>query len=384
MWRTFVAAVVAGAVLAATAVVVWRDAIAFAYLRHRVRPVLAFDAAPPPPAPDYASPDAWAALPERLDAADEVPAGADPEAQSEARAAAFYVHPTTYYRNVAWNQPLDDAEVNRFTDEVVRGSATAFNACCRVYAPRYRQAALGALPLFDESGAGECALALAYGDVEAAFAAFLARIGPQDPIVIAAHSQGSLHARWLLERRVAGTPLADRLVAAYLVGYSASARDLAASLPRIPVCATPDATGCVLVWNTVAPGAARLDDITDGVCVNPVTGSADGAYAPHAASAGAVFFPPRAALPWTPNGIESALLALARPPAADGARVEPGAADAQCVDGRLEVREIRSARVRRAPVWGDNHHAWDYALFWMDVRRDVARRVAAFERARPR
>lgn len=117
--------------------------------------------------------------------------------------------------------------------------------------------------------------------------------------------------------------------------------------------------------------------------MNPVTGRADGAYAPHAASAGAVFFPPRAPLPWTPNRIEKALLARAQPPdAADEARVEAGAADAQCVDGRLEVREIRSARVRRAPVWGDNYHAWDYALFWMDVRRDVARRVAAFDRAR--
>lgn len=382
MWRTLVAAAVAGTALAVAATVVWRDAIAFAYLRHRVRPVLAFAAAPPPPAPDYASADAWAALPERADAADDVPTGADPEAQARARAAAFFVHPTTYYRNVAWNQPLDDAEVNRFTDEVViRGAASAFNACCRVYAPRYRQAALGALPLFDRSAQGERALALAYRDVEAAFEAFLARVGSQDPIVIAAHSQGSLHARWLLERRVAGTPLADRLVAAYLVGYSLSARDLAENVPGIPVCATPDATGCVLVWNTVAPGAARLDDVADGVCVNPLTGRADGAYAPHAASAGAVFFPPGAPLPWTPNRIESALFALAPAPAeaAEGARVEPGAADAQCVDGRLEVREIRSARVRRAPVWGDNHHAWDYALFWMDVRRDVARRVAAFD-----
>lgn len=158
------------------AAVVWRDPLGFAWLRWRSQPVAGFDALGSPPPPDYANPAHWAALPDREDAADEVPLGADPDAQASARVNAFFVHPTTYYRTRAWNQPLDDADVNRFTDEVViRGAASVFNACCRVYAPRYRQAALGALPLFDDTRDGARAVELAYRDVEAAFDHSLAR-----------------------------------------------------------------------------------------------------------------------------------------------------------------------------------------------------------------
>src|SRR5690606_23820940 len=245
---------------------------------------------------------------------------------------------------------------------------------------------LGALPLFDGTRDGERALALAYRDVEAAFDHFLAHFDDGGPLVLAAHSQGSLHARWLLERRIAGTPLAERLVAAYLIGYGAGRRELARSLPAVPVCDRPEATGCLIVWNTVGPDAARLDDIPDPVCVNPLTGRADARHAPHAANAGAVFFGARAAVPWDPSPIErwffSRLGVLEAPEAASHeAVVEPGAVDAQCVDGMLVVREIRSPRFRRSPLWGDNYHAYDYAFFWMDVRRDVARRVAAWLRA---
>lgn len=363
---------------------IWRDPLGFAWLRERVRPEASFDALDPPPPPDYADPAHWAALPDRADAADGAPRGADPDAQATARANAFFVHPTTYYRTRAWNQPLDDAEVNRFTDEVViRGAASVYNACCRVYAPRYRQAALGALPLFDATPDGARAVELAYGDVEAAFDHFLAHFDDGGPLVLAAHSQGSLHARRLLERRIAGTPLADRLVAAYLIGYGVGRADLAAHVPGIPVCAGPGATGCVLVWNAVGPDAARVDAIPDPVCVNPLTGSADEAHAPRSANAGAVFFDARAPLPWDATPLESRLATLfggaaPRPEPPREAAVEPQVADAQCVDGRLVVREIRSPRFRPGPFWSDNYHVYDYTFFWMDLRRDVARRLAAW------
>jgi|GEM_PF-4889713 len=56
----------------------------------------------------------------------------------------FYVHPTSYVGN-AWNANLDDATVNAATDQgATRIQASAFNACCAIYAPRYRQANLTA------------------------------------------------------------------------------------------------------------------------------------------------------------------------------------------------------------------------------------------------
>ena len=63
------------------------------------------------------------------------------------------------------------------------------------------------------------AIRFAYRDVEAAFDYFLEQIGPDQPFIIAGHSQGSLHLQTLLFERINGTPTADRIVAAYLIGW---------------------------------------------------------------------------------------------------------------------------------------------------------------------
>ncbi len=39
------------------------------------------------------------------------------------------------------------------------------------------------------------------------------------PFILAGHSQGTFHAARLLGERIAGTPLAEKMVAACLVGY---------------------------------------------------------------------------------------------------------------------------------------------------------------------
>ena len=52
----------------------------------------------------------------------------------------FYVHPTSYV-GARWNGPVDDPALNEATDRVAtRIQASAFNGCCAVWAPRYRQA----------------------------------------------------------------------------------------------------------------------------------------------------------------------------------------------------------------------------------------------------
>jgi hypothetical protein len=59
-------------------------------------------------------------------------------------------------------------------------------------------------------------------------------------------------------------------------------------------------------------------------------------------------------------------------------KIEPGAADAQCIDGRLVVSEIRSDRFEDRPLGRDNYHVYDYALFSMNLRSNASARVAAY------
>ena len=90
------------------------------------------------------------------------------------------------------------------------------------------------------------ALDLAYGDVAAAFDQFVKEAGDR-PIILAGHSQGALHLERLLREKIAGKPIAKRIVAAYVVGWPISTT---ADLPALglPACTAPDQTGCILSW----------------------------------------------------------------------------------------------------------------------------------------
>jgi hypothetical protein len=178
-----------------------------------------FSAATAPPAPDYALPGAWAAWPGRPSKADAVPAGAsaaiDP---TKAGADVFFIHPTTYLANQKWNAAYDEpGRASQGVDTgVLANQASVFNACCRIYAPRYRQATF--IAFIKDTPDGEAAIDLGYQDVLRAFDYYIAHENHGRPFIIASHSQGSLHALRLLQERVVGTPLAKRLVAAYVVG----------------------------------------------------------------------------------------------------------------------------------------------------------------------
>jgi hypothetical protein len=128
--------------------------------------------------------------------------------------------------------------------------ASAFNDCCRVFAPRYRQATLGVV--FAEPGESIRALELAYDDVVRAFNHFLTDHSQGRPFLIAGHSQGSLHGMRLILEHVSDTPLQSRLVAAYLPGAAVPPEGLG-SIRSCPE-EEPASTHCVLSWQTFLDG----------------------------------------------------------------------------------------------------------------------------------
>ena len=97
--------------------------------------------------------------------------------------------------------------------------ASVFNGCCEVYALRYREGALKFF--FGDRQKKDDVLDFVYGDIDAAFIYFLTNFSKGHPFVSASHSQGSSLVVRLIERRIDGTPLRDRMVAAYLIGSPA-------------------------------------------------------------------------------------------------------------------------------------------------------------------
>lgn len=295
-------------------------------------------------------------------------APAETPAPPPGNAAVFFVHPTSYLNRAHWNAPLEDADANTRARLYVRGMASAFADAGAVWAPRYRQATVGAFLAKDRVTAGK-AIDAAYRDVEQAFDAFLAA-NPGRPIILAGHSQGALHLTTLLRQRFAGTPLMRRLVAAYVIGWPVSvSTDLAAL--GLPACTAPDQTGCLLSWASFAEpanpamvidayastigfdGRPRRD--TAMLCTNPLTGGAS-PDAPASANLGTLI--PRADF-------------------SDGS-LTPAMVPARCDPATGLLLIGPAPDVGNYVLPGNNFHVYDITLFWANTRADALRRSAAF------
>lgn len=300
------------------------------------------------PAPDYSDPDNWSALPFRTDVADVLPRNEAWVSDSLKTVDVFYVHPTTYQKGDLWNAALDNRKQNRLVDKYpVRLQASVFNADCRVYAPRYRQAVVDVF--YHPSDDGTSALELAYGDVSKAFLYFLEHYNQGRPFIIASHSQGTHHARRLLAEYVDTTELRDRFVAAYIIGLTVNE----GMYKNLGMCDSASETGCYLSWMTYKEGhMPKWDYHLTTECVNPLSWKRDTLLVGRTASIGAVVLNPR--------------------------RITRKATSARIhrKEGEMEILWVRT----RAPWFQtmSNLHVADYGLFYMDIRANVRERIAAF------
>lgn len=339
-------------------------------------PEKSFDALERPAVPDYTETSAWAALPTMQDAADFAPDGTSvPEAQAMARADVFYIQPTTYRGGENWNQDISMEDVNAWTDiSVIARQASAFNGCCKIYAPRYRQATIAAMGAPDDSGAR--AYALAYEDVFKAWQHYTSAWNEGRPFIIASHSQGTLHAAKLLEEEIDGTPWADKMIAAYIVGIGQNKGLFGRSLKQITLCKGATDTGCVISWNTFtrdgdpAPGVTRLKaryrerfGTSEGeeiVCWNPVSAMLDGANVPASKNLGA--------LPGAPNPGD---------PLTDLPALTSGFG-AECKDGSLYTDKPLTDDFNLTLFDGGNLHMHDFDLFYENIRVNAVERTNAY------
>jgi len=338
--------------------------MAMLFLAHPPR--TPFDRQTPPPAPDYAQAASWAALPGTPNATDATPAGISHIDPAAAKVDVFFIYPTSFFSNDRWNADIGDAATNARTDaQSLRNQASAFNGCCRIYAPRYRQMTLGGFlrPSPDSSKA----MALAYSDVKRAFQYYLAHYNHGRPFVIASHSQGSHHAARLIAEMIDGTPLMKRFVAAYVVGNWIP-ESWFAKLKDIKPCERAEDTGCVATWSTLLEGADAQRQ-RDGfvkrsalpeavahqpfVCTNPLIWTTASTLAPASDDIGG----------WVYGKVNN-------PP-------DPHLVSARCDDGALFVSDP-GADYHAGVLPGGNYHDYDYQLAYMNIRKNAALRAAAF------
>ena len=306
--------------------------------------------------PDYTNLDYWAAHPDKKDVADSIPAPLKNQV-GDPLADVFFIHPTTFTNKedvARGNAAIDDDYINAKTDySTILFQASAFNQYGRVFAPRYRQAHIGNFYGVDSVLASR-ALALAYQDVRTAFLYYLEHYNHGRPIVLASHSQGALHTIWLLKEFFENKPLQQQLVVAYVVGWPLKQ----ATFSNIPICTTPQQTGCICSWRTfkkdyVAPFVEKENKRGDAVAVtNPISWTTDTSFVSRQKNKGAVL--------------------------THFNKIFPHPADAQISKGVLFTEKPHFP-------WSfayktKNYHIADINLYYVNVRENVATRIQQFQK----
>ena len=239
--------------------------------------------------PDYSDMHYWAAHPWKWDPSDSVPKPLRKNYAKDSSADVFFIYPTTLIspKDDRWNAPIDDAFINAKTDySTILYQASAFNEQCRIFAPRYRQANLKAFYTADKTNAYQ-AFELAYSDIKIAFEYYLQHYNNGRPVIIAAHSQGTVHAGRLLKEFFEGKPLYNKLICAYLIGMPTPEN----YFTSIPSCKDSLATGCFVGWRSFHKdytAAFISKEKFKSIVTNPLLWNSNTTYAPAALNEGGV------------------------------------------------------------------------------------------------
>ncbi len=312
-----------------------------------------FSDSPTPPPPDYTRSEHWASLPQKADAADSTPRKANLlNEQASASVDVFFIYPTIFTEKpknqFIWNADVNDAVLNHEIQvSTILNQASVFNGSAKIYAPYYRQAHLYAFYTSNPADAKK-ALDLAYEDVKAAFEYYLTHYNQGRPIIIASHSQGSMHGVRLIQDYFDGKELQKQLVTAYLIGRAIKPDVFQTIQPATKA----EKIGGWVTWNTVGRNYVPFNYNTyykGSVCINPLLWSNTETYVSRELNKGGVAFKFTFA---------------------------PQLVDAQVQQNMLWVNRpnIRGSWLVKNKSW----HRADYNFFYMNIRENVALRVEQF------
>ncbi len=304
--------------------------------------------------PDYSNLNYWAAHPWKWDPSDSVPTPLKTNYIKDSAADVFFIHPTTLIDNNddRWNAPIDDSIINRKTDySTILYQASVFNQNCRVFSPRYRQAHLRAF-FNDNKLKDSLAFEIAYSDIKKAFEYYLTNFNDGRPIIIASHSQGTIHAGRLLKEYFEGKNLQNKLICAYLIGMPTPEN----YFTKIPPCKDSLSTGCFVGWRTFKKNYVDTTYISKekfrSIVINPLTWTTTLSYVSSTINTGGVL--------------------------KNFNKIKKGVVDAQIHDNILWT--CKPKFFGNIFLTKKNYHVGDINLFYTNIRENVNTRIKMFSK----
>lgn len=201
----------------------------------------------------------------------------------------FYVYPTVS-SNESGAMDINNTSERALAVGIFQAQASVFELNANVFAPYYRQMSTNV----DMSGGGLATDTEEFKqgavDVEDAFDYYIEKFNNDRPFIIAGHSQGTMTLIELIKNRFGNdAELRNRMVAAYLIGYTVTDVDL--STAGLTAAQNATDVGVVITYNTQSTTSAGGPMLMAGAnCINPLNWETDSSNADSSQNLGAVFF----------------------------------------------------------------------------------------------
>jgi len=276
----------------------------------------------------------------------------------------IYFYPTAFSKadkDAPDVSDIDDTGMRTQAQVIFDVQATVFEEDCNIYAPFYRQVSAPyalTLPaqdsddLFRYSASQDPANALDY---------YFEHYNNGKPFILAGHSQGSEILTMILSDYMKEHPeYYERMIAAYVIGYSVTEQYLKAN-PHLKFAQGANDTGVIISYNTEGPGNKDMHNavVTQGaISINPINWKRDETYASVSENKGSL------------NVMGELTEGFA------DARVDPERGVVICESADRSVYALSEpAHVLFGP---ESYHSYDYGFYYMNLRENVKARISAF------
>jgi DUF3089 family protein len=270
----------------------------------------------------------------------------------------FYVYPTVS-NNVTGLMDVTNPEERALAEGAFLSQASVFASHANIFAPHYRQMSSGADLSGYEMATDSPEFKQGAVDVADAFEYYIDNLNEGRPFILAGHSQGTMALIELIKNRFGDDEdLRNRMVAAYLIGYTITDADLEAS--GLKIAEGADDVGVIITYNTQAdPSVESRMLFPVAHCINPLNWKTDDTYAPKSENLGSVFY----------NDHTGEFL-----------REEPEYCDAQIdlATGALITKLPEDVDLDFGNQPEGVYHRYDYGLFYRNLEQNVGDRIQAF------
>ena len=208
-------------------------------------------------------------------------------------------------------------------------------------------------------------------DVYAALDYYFTHYNNGRPFILAGHAQGSMLLKLVLREYMAAHPeYYDRMIAAYVLGYSITNEDMLVN-PNLKFAEGADDVGVIVSWNTEGAGNdGNLCVLPGALAINPLNWRRDATYAPASENLGSHIVNPKTRIVYdSVPGLADARLDVER-----GVVISSG-------EG---LSYISQTNPQLSAYYGErSYHNNDYSFFYYNIRENVAARTAAWFAAHP-